>query len=59
MRTSAPSTFSFLNFFKTSHFYVYKNYGIKYVDRYVHQKRMQKRAVKNTLKFGKYKKTNF
>jgi hypothetical protein len=33
--TNAPSTFRILKFFKISKFYVLKNYGVKYIDRYI------------------------
>jgi hypothetical protein len=47
--------FQNFNFFKISHFYVSKNYEVKYIDRYIQDECMQKSPVKNTLYFGKYK----
>jgi hypothetical protein len=36
-----------------------KYYGVKYIDWYMQEECLQKIPVKNTLYFGKYKKTNF
>jgi hypothetical protein len=54
-------SYHFQNFenFKISHFYVFKNYGVKYIDRYIQKKCMQKNPIKNTLYFGRYKKDKF
>jgi hypothetical protein len=43
----------FQNFenFKISHFYGFKNYGIKYIDRYVQEECMQKSFVKKYIVF--------
>jgi hypothetical protein len=41
-----PSILVLLKKFKISHFYVIKNYIVKYVDRYVHEKCMQKNPGK-------------
>jgi hypothetical protein len=51
MGTSAPITFDFLKFFKTSHFCVFKNYMVKYVDRFRHEECTQKSPVKKYFIF--------
>jgi hypothetical protein len=46
--------------FKTSHFYVSKNYSIKYIEIYIQEAHTQKKvSLKNTLYFEKYKKVKF
>jgi hypothetical protein len=42
--------------FKTQHFYGSKNYGFKYIKRYMQEEHTQKFLLKNTLYFSKYKK---
>jgi hypothetical protein len=37
-----------------SYFYVLKNYGVKYIDRYKQEKCMRKSPIKNMLYSGKY-----
>jgi hypothetical protein len=37
MGTNDPFTFKFLKILKISHFYVLKNYDIKYVKRYIQE----------------------
>jgi hypothetical protein len=48
---SAPITFDFLKKFKTSHFFVLKNYVIKYIDRFRHEEYTQKSPVKKYFIF--------
>jgi hypothetical protein len=48
---SALITLGFLNFFKTSHFFIFKNYVIKYVDRFIHEECTQKSPVKKYFIF--------
>jgi hypothetical protein len=50
--------FQFFEFFKISHFYASKNYGI-YIERYIHEEHTQKSPVKKYLYFWKYKKEKF
>jgi hypothetical protein len=45
MDTSALITFGFLKFFKISHFCVFKNYVVKYVDRFRQEECIQKSPV--------------
>jgi hypothetical protein len=59
MDNSAPITFGFLNFFEISHFSVFKNYVVKYVDRFRHEECTQKSSVKKYFIFRKYKKDKF
>jgi hypothetical protein len=60
MDTSAPITFGFLIFFEISHFCVFKNYVVKYVDKFRHEECTQKKfPLRNTLYFRKYKKDTF
>jgi hypothetical protein len=47
------------NFFKISHFYVFKNYGLKYVDIYVHEKCMQKSPGEKYFKFWEIQENKF
>jgi hypothetical protein len=56
MSTSAPWTFGFLKIFKTSLFYVFKNYDIKYVDRFRHEECSQKSPIKKYFVFWKIQK---
>jgi hypothetical protein len=51
MDTSASITFGFLNFFKTSHFCVFKNYVVKYVDRFRDEECTPKNPVKKYFIF--------
>jgi hypothetical protein len=57
MSTSDPFTLSFMNILK--HFYVSKNYGVKYIERYIQEEHTQKSPIKNTLYFWTYKKDKF
>jgi hypothetical protein len=59
MGTSTPITFDFLKFFKTSYFCIFKNYVVKYVDRFRHDECTQKSPIKKYFIFRKYKKDNF
>jgi hypothetical protein len=46
--------------FETSQFCIFKNYDVKYVERYIQEERTQKKvSLKNTLYFEKYKKDKF
>jgi hypothetical protein len=57
MGTTASFIFRILKKIKISHFYVFKNYSVKYLDRYIQKVCMQKKVqLKNTLYFGKIKK---
>jgi hypothetical protein len=58
MGTNAPSTFRILKISK-SHTSVFKKFGLKYIDRYIQKKCMQKSPVKNMLYFERYKKDKF
>jgi hypothetical protein len=51
MSNSASFTFRILYFFKISHFYVFKNYGVKYIDRYVQEECVRKSPVKKYIVF--------
>jgi hypothetical protein len=51
MDTSAPSTFNVLKIPKPYAFMFLKNYGINYVDIYVHEKCIQKGPGKKYFKF--------
>jgi hypothetical protein len=48
----------FQNFedFKISYFYIFKNYGIKFIDRYTQEECMQKSPVKKYVIFRKIQK---
>jgi hypothetical protein len=59
MGTSAPSIFQNFENFKISHFYVFKNYDVKYIDRYIHEECTQKVPLKIRYILGNMKKTNF
>jgi hypothetical protein len=58
MSTCTSWTFGFLKMFKTMLFYVFKNYGIKYVDRFRHKECSQKVPLKILCILGDIKKTN-
>jgi hypothetical protein len=45
--------FQNLEFFKISHFYISKNYGVKYINRYVQEECVRKSLVKKYVVFLK------
>jgi hypothetical protein len=51
MGTSDPYIFKF---FKIPHFYILKNYGVKYIERHIQEERTQKSSIKKYFIFRKY-----